>query len=244
MILLTTCIPQINFSNTQASPMQIDSNVNDLTMNPSDRTQIKLAVQSIKNDGSREVSIKELSVTEYETMTTRINKIVSSQTEYETLFDQVLQILQEYDLVDPKITVYDLLNRNMSTEYNFKVWNLSQNEPAFVAMYSPVVIAGMGFGGAIGDTIGLASGNVYCGGGIGLGGIVCLDFWTRTIHTQTTFTFPLVVYIISGFTGIMLFPVHFDKLYASGLPLSIYSNFIAVGLAGWTVSFFFPMLYH
>jgi len=236
LILLTTCIPQFNFSQAQTpSPIQIDKNVNDLTINPSYRTQIKLAIHSIKNNGSRTVSIKEISVTEYEMMTTRIIERLSSNAEYDTIFEDILQILKEYHLIDPEITLQEIFDRNMSTDFNTTYYNVSSDP--FGAIFSPVVIAGMGAGGGIGDNFGLLSGNVYSFGVIGLGGLFCLDAVMQTIHIQYTFTFPLLVHILAGFAGIMLFPVHFDKLYASGFPLFIYSNFLALGFSGFTIGF-------
>jgi hypothetical protein len=236
MLLFATCIPQFNFSGIQASsPIQSDTNVNDLPMSPSDRTQIKLALQSIKNDGSRIVSIKEISVTEYEMMTTRIIERLSSNTEYDIIFEDILQILKEYHLIDPEITLQEIFDRNMSTDFNTTDFNVSSDP--FGAIFSPVVIAGMGAGGGIGDNFGLLSGNVYSFGVIGLGGLFCLDVVMQTIHVQFTFTFPLLVHILAGFAGIMLFPVHFDKLYASGFPLFIYSNFLALGFSGFTIGF-------
>jgi hypothetical protein len=216
--------------------MQIETSGHVIAMNPSDRTLIKLAVHNIKNDGSRTVSIKEISVAEYEMMRNRIIERLSSNTDYDTVFEHVLQILQEYNMIDPEITLQEIFDRNMSTDFNTTYYNVSVNEP-FGAIFSPVVIAGMGAGGGIGDNFGLLSGNVYSFGVIGLGGIFCIDVVMQAIYVQYTFTFPLLVHILAGFAGIMLFPVHFDKLYASGFPLFIYSNFLALGFSGFTIGF-------
>jgi hypothetical protein len=198
MILLTTCIPQFNFSNVQAClPTQIDTHINDVTINPYEKNQIKLAVHSIKSDGSRTVSIKEISVTDYQTMTNRINERLSSNSDYDTVFEDILQILKEHHLIDTEVTLQEIFDRNMSTDFNTTNFNISSDP--FGAIFSPVIIAGMGFGGGIGDNIGLLSGLVYSFGVIGLGGIFCLDVVMQTIHVQFTFTAPPVSTYISRF---------------------------------------------
>lgn len=236
MLLSISYIPQFNFCNAQTqSPMKSDTHLNNVHINSYNRNYIKLAIHTIKEDGSRNVSIKEISIADYKMMTHRINERLSSNTDYDTMFENILQIIKEYNMVDQDITLQEIFDRNMSTDFNTTFYNVSSDP--FGAIFSPVIIAGMGAGAGIGDNFGLLSGNVYSFGVIGLGGLFCLDAVMQTIHIQYTFTFPLLVHILAGFAGIMLFPVHFDKLYASGFPLFIYSNFLALGYSGFTIGF-------
>ena len=107
----------------------------------------------------------------------------------------------------------------------------------FLAHFSPIIIVGMGFGGGIGDKFGALSGLLYSFGVIGLGGVLCIDAIAKTIYVHYTFTVPLLLHVLSSFTGIMMFPVNFDFLAGSGLPLFIYSNFIAIGYSALSIGF-------
>ena len=240
VILSPSCVPQSIFFKEQARlPVQIDTNADDLNMNLFDGFQIKLAIHTLKDDRSHTVSIKKITVKEFRTMTNRINERISSDKDYDTLFENVLQILKEYTLIDQDITLQEIFDRNISTQFNTTNFTRIYNEP-FMSIFSPIFIAGMGAGAALGDTFGLVSGNVYSFGVLGLGSVVCIDLLLATIYSQFTFTLPLLIHILSGFAGIMMFPVHFDKLYASGFPLTIYSNFIALGVAGLAVGLMIP----
>jgi hypothetical protein len=86
------------------------------------------------------------------------------------------------------------------------------------------------------------AGNLFSAGVIGLGGIVCLDFEDWSIYYQYTFTYPLLLHILSGFIGIMMFA--FDNIYPpeNGPPISLYSNFIAIGMAGLAIGFKIPQI--
>jgi hypothetical protein len=80
--------------------MCIDKDADDFNTNPYFRDQIKLAILSVKNDKSRTVSIKEISVKDFRTMTNRITERLSSNTDHDTIFENILQILKEYNLID------------------------------------------------------------------------------------------------------------------------------------------------
>jgi len=133
----------------------------------------------------------------------------------------------------------EIFDRNIPTEFNTTNFTISVMEP-FMSIFSPIVIVGMGAGAGIGDTIGMITGNVYSLGVVGYGAIVCVDFMLATVYVLFTFMLPLLIHILSGFTRIMMFPVHFDKLYASGFPLFIYSNFLALGVAGLAIGLTIP----
>lgn len=80
--------------------MYIDKDADDFNTNPYFRDQIKLAILSVKNDESRTVSIKEISVKDFRTMTNRITERFSSNTDHDIIFENILQILKEYNLID------------------------------------------------------------------------------------------------------------------------------------------------
>lgn len=240
MIFSPSVIPQFSSLKVQArSPIQIDSNVDDLNKNPYDGNLIKLAVLRIKKDKSHDVSIKKISIQDFRMMINQINERVSSNKDHGAMFENSLQILKQYNLIDQDMTLQEIFDRNISTELNTTEFNITYMEP-FMSVFSPILIAGMGAGAAIGDTFGLLSGNVYSFGVLGLGAVVCIDPLLATVYIQQTFTLPLLIQILAGFAGIMMFPVHFDKLYTSGFPLTIYSNFFAMGLSGLAIGLLIP----
>ena len=125
-------------------------------------------------------------------------------------------------------------------------FNISMMEP-FAVNFAPVFIAGMGFGAGFGfrslPIVRRFAGNIFSMGVIGLGAVICYDFYTNTLYIQQTFTVPFLVHVLAGFIGIMLFA--FDSVFPPipGFPpVTIYSNFVGLGVAGLAIGFLFPPL--
>ncbi|MFH1013004.1 MAG: hypothetical protein V1769_00650 [Thermoplasmatota archaeon] len=195
--------------------------------------KISLAICHIKKEGLFNLTIKDVYLDDYTQMLHGLTDRLSSTHEYGSLFEEILGTFKENDLISNDVTLQDILDSDTVTGFNTTTYNLSVMEP-FVAHFSPVLLIGMGFGAGIADTIGLFTGNVYSFGVIGLGGIFCIDAFAKTIYVQYTFTFPLLIHILSGFIGVMMFPVNLNFI-SSSLPIAIYSNFVAFGLSGVTV---------
>jgi hypothetical protein len=195
---------------------------------------IKIAICQIRTNGEFNVTIKEMLSENYKYVLNQLTSTIVDAYEYSGQLESILGVFKESDLIGSDMTLQDIFDRDVPMGDDTAVWNLSIMEP-FIAHFSPVLIVGMGFGAGIADTIGLFSGNIYSLGVIGLGGVLCIDAFAKTIYAQYTFTFPLLIHVLSGFVGIMMFPIHLDSLYTSGLPFKIYSNFVAFGLSGLTI---------
>lgn len=195
---------------------------------------IKLAVIHSKSNGDVYITIKELIKGDYQDIRENIAKKISLAENSDKTFENILDFIKEKNLINKNLKLEDIFGDKISLIYNTTEYNLSIMEP-FLAHFAPIIIAGMGFGGGIGDKFGVLSGLLYSLGVIGLGGVFCIDALAKTIYIHYTFTFPLLLHLLSSFVGIMMFPVNFDFLATSGLPIFIYSNFIAIGYAAMVI---------
>ena len=207
------------------SPIYNSSLINN---NNIDNNKINLAIYHSKEDGDNIFTIKQLDINKYESIIYEITKEISQSNTVNKPFNNVLNILKENNLIDEDISLKDILGDKVNIINNTIEFNVSFMEP-FVSLYAPIIIAGMGFGGGIGDRFGIITGLLHSGGIIGLGGVFCFDLLAQTIYVQYTFTFPLLLHILASFIGIMMFPVNFDFISENYLPLYIYSNFIGIG---------------
>ena len=216
------------------SPLSLKDINGNLPKNNLDQKTIKLAVIHSKPDRNINVSIKELFIDEYTALRENIVKNISLTNASKQPFENILKMLKEINLLNNNMKLDDILGDKTSVVHNSTEYNVSIMEP-FLAHFSPIIIVGMGFGVGIGDKFGAISGLLYSFGVIGLGGLLCIDALAKTIYVQFTFTFPLLLHVLSSFIGIMMFPVKFDFLAASGLPIFIYSNFIAIGYSALSI---------
>lgn len=156
------------------------------------------------------------------------------------LFEIKLNLMKQYDVINDDVRVNDILDISDETKTNLLNFSII-NAEKFDSIFSPVFIAGMGMGIGIGfrrmPIRQHLAGNLYSAGLIGLGAVLCLDIQDQALYYQFTFTYPFLIHIISGFIGIMLFA--FDSLYPpdNGPPITIYSNFFALGMAGLVIGF-------
>jgi hypothetical protein len=115
----------------------------------------------------------------------------------------------------------------------------------FIALFVPIFIGGMGFGAGFNfrqiPIIKRIAGNIFTVGVIGLGAVLCFDWLTSTLYQQITFTIPLLVHILSGFVGLMLFA--FDSIFPpvpGEPPFTTCSNTVALGIAGLAIGLLIP----
>lgn len=192
-----------------------------------DINEINLAIIHTKQNGYINITIKEITRINYEKLIYEITENISKTKPDDKPFSNILQIIKEKKLLN-NISLDEIIGNKTSELLDTTTYNLSIMEP-FVSMFAPIVAVGMGFGAGIGDKFGSLTGLLYSGGIIGLGAVLCFDALMKTIYVQYTFTFPLLLHIITSFIGIIMFPVDFDFISENYLPLFIYSNFIAIG---------------
>lgn len=193
-----------------------------------DTNEITLAIIHTKQNGYINITTKEITRSNYENLIYEITENISKTKPDDKPFSNILQIIKEKKLLNNNISLDEIIGNKTSELLDTTTYNLSIMEP-FVSMFVPIVAVGMGFGAGIGDKFGSVTGLLYSGGIIGLGAVLCFDALMKTIYVQYTFTFPLLLHIITSFIGIMMFPVDFDFISENYLPLFIYSNFIAIG---------------
>jgi hypothetical protein len=205
---------------------------------------IKFMVCQFQKDGIHKKNVKELTSKEsYDMMIKLINTKVTESTPKE-IFEEKLLILKEYNLVSSNISLNDLMDVGKLEYFCSHEFNISQMKP-FVAFMAPIFIGGMGFGAGFGfrnlPLIRRIAGNILSAGLIGLGAVVCFDILNAVINFQFTFTLPFLIHVITGFVGIMLFA--FDSIFPpipGKPPVSIYSNIVALGMAGSAIGFLLP----
>lgn len=204
---------------------------------------INILVYFSGTDGTFERNIITLSKNIYNTFLQKISDISNIDITLEDLFEQKLQLMKEYGIIPEHITLADLLDYSKIQQNNLLNFSIIQAHK-FESKFAPIFIAGMGFGLGIGfrrmPVRQHLAGNLFSAGLIGLGAVVCLDIEHASLYYQYTFTYPYLIHVLSGFIGIMLFA--FDSRYPpeNGPPLTIYSNFLALGMAGLAIGFEFP----
>ena len=246
ILLVLTYVPTL-------TPQPINKNAeNPLTntLTPGIRTGdvdiTEIRVYHIREDGSFEVTVKNMTSDENKEMMNRLIQTEISNSTPEEIFEEKLEILKEYDLVSSNITLKDIMDVEKLESFNSLPFNVSEMKP-FTAHFAPVFIGGFGFGAGFGfrrlPLIRRIAGNIFSAGLIGLGVVLCLDIFESILHFQFTFTMPFLCHVIAGFVGIMLFA--FDSVFSpvpGTPPVTIYSNIVALGIAGSAIGFLIPPL--
>ena len=209
-----------------------------------DITEIR--VYHIREDGSFEVTVKKLASDKNLEMMDKLMQTEISNLTPKEIFEEKLEILKEYKLVSSNTTLEDIMDVEKLECFSSQPFNVSEMKP-FVAHFAPIFIGGFGFGGGFGfrglPLIRRIAGNIFTVGVIGLGAVLCLDVFANTLYFQLTFTLPLLVHVLAGFVGIMLFA--FDSVFPpipGKPPVTIYSNIVALGIAGSAIGFLIPPL--
>jgi hypothetical protein len=246
ILLVLTYVPTL-------TPQPINKNAeNSLTniLTPEIRTGdvdiTEIRVYHIRKDGGFEVTVKNMTSDENKEMMNRLIQTEISNSTPKEIFEEKLEILKEYDLVSSNITLKDILDVEKLESFSSLPFNVSEMKP-FTAHFAPVFIGGFGFGAGFGfrrlPLIRRIAGNIFSAGLIGLGVVLCLDIFESILHFQFTFTMPYLCHVIAGFVGIMLFA--FDSVFPPVLgtpPVTIYSNIVALGIAGLAIGFLIPPL--
>ena len=220
------------------------------TLIPKEETEnldmIKIRVCHFQEDGSFEEISKELTSEENKEMMGKLMKTEISNSTPKEIFEEKLEILKEYDLVSSNITLKDIMDVEKLEKYNSLPFNVSEMEP-FLAHFAPVFIGGFGFGAGFGfrglPLIRRIAGNILSAGLIGWGAVLCFDCFQGVLYFQFTFTMPFLVHILAGFMGLMLFA--FDSVFPpipGKPPVTIYSNIVALGVAGLAAGFMIPSI--
>lgn len=241
-----------SFSIPGAQSVEMDAK-NQLTkmlnpMNPIGETSksdtIEIRVCQFQKNGDLKETVKKLTSDENLEMMDKLMQTEISNLTPKEIFEGKLEILKEYKLVSSNTTLEDIMDVEKLESYNSQAFNVSEMKP-FAAHFAPIFIGGFGFGAGFGfrglPIIKRIAGNIFSLGLIGLGVVFCLDFFDAVLHFQFTFTIPLLLHVIAGFVGIMLFA--FDSIFPpipGKPPVTIYSNIVALGVAGLAVGVLIP----
>jgi hypothetical protein len=174
----------------------------------------------------------------------RLTSIETSNLSIVNIFKEKLEIFKEYDLVSPKTSLDDIFDGDQTVNQEPAFLNISEMKP-FSAHFCPIFIGGFGLGVGFGfnqlPIIKRLAGNIISLGAIGLGVVLCLDLFEGILHFQLTFTLPMLLHVLVGFVGIMLFAV--DTVFPpipGKPPIHIYSNMVALGMAGLAIGLIIP----
>ena len=205
---------------------------------------VEIRVCQFQKNGDLKETVKKLTSDKNMEMMDKLMQTEISNLTPKEIFEEKLEILKEYKLIPNNTTLEDIMDVEKLEIYNSRPFNISEMTP-FVAVFVPIFIGGMGFGAGFGfrqlPIIKRIAGNIFTLGLIGLGAVLCLDWLTSTLYQQITFTMPFLVHFLSGFVGIMLFA--FDSIFPpipGSPPFTIYSNIVALGIAGLAIGLLIP----
>jgi len=241
-----------SFSIPGAQSVEMDAK-NQLTntLNPTDSGEktsksdmIEIRVCQFQKNGDLKETVKKLTSDENLEMMDKLMQTEILNLTPKEIFEEKLEILKEYKLVSSDTTLEDIMDVEKLESYKSQAFNVSEMKP-FAAHFAPIFIGGFGFGAGFGfrglPIIKRIAGNIFSLGLIGLGVVFCLDLFDAILHFQFTFTIPLLLHVIAGFVGIMLFA--FDSIFPpipGKPPVTIYSNIVALGVAGLAVGVLIP----
>jgi len=242
--ILTPCTQSVEIENDPKNQLTNTENIKD----PEEKTlkpdTIQIRVYQFQKNGDTDKTVKNLTSDENHEMMGKLMQTEISNLTPKEIFEEKLEILKEYKLIPNNTTLEDIMDVEKLESYNSKPFNRSEMEP-FVSVFVPIFIGGMGFGAGFGfrrlPIIKRIAGNIFTVGLIGLGAVLCLDWLTSTLYIQITFTAPFLVHFLSGFVGIMLFA--FDSVFPpvpGEPPFTIYSNIVALGVAGLAIGLLIP----
>jgi hypothetical protein len=198
---------------------------------------VKLRVLLCKTDGSIEDSIVELTRKQKNDLFDQLGELETCQLSVKEFFEEKIRLLKQYDIVSDQITMSSLLSENQPKDDPLINITIVQNEN-FSAVSAPIFFTGVGFGVGIGfrrmPIIRRFAGNIGFVGLLVVGGLLCYNWLERTLHINYGFIYPMYFGFLSGFIGIMMFAV--DSLFPppGGPPITLYSNFLALGWTGYT----------
>lgn len=196
---------------------------------------VKIGVYQVYRDGRIEESVETLTNTQCKDLMEKLQNQENLSMTLNERYDRKLAVLKEYNLIPLNITVEDIMESS-SLKNTLAVENEVLINQPFSAHFAPIIIGGLGFGVSIGlrafPLLKRIAGNIFFAGFIVGGGVFCFDPATAQPYVLYSLIYPTWIGFIAGFVGIMLFV--FDDLIP--LPMfNFYSNFFALGIAGFTL---------
>ena len=207
---------------------------------------IQILVHYIDVDGNFQKFTKHISKVKYLQFIDEISDISNQAYDVINFLQVKLQLMKDYEIIPNEVSIQNIVDFNKIGDLGSKTLNVTESN-SFVSHFAPIFMVGMGFGLGLGfrrmPVFQRIAGNLFSMGLIGLGAVVCFDIEDWAIYYQLTFTFPYLIHILSGFIGIMMFA--FDNIFPpeNGPPVTLYSNFLAIGMAGLAIGFKFPSDY-
>lgn len=217
--------------------------VDHINKNDLNNDDIKILIHYIDVDGKFQKFIKHISKVKYQQFIDEISDISNQTYDIIDFFQVKLQLMKKYEIIPNEVSIQNIVDFNKVGNLGSKTLNVTEAD-SFISHFAPIFMVGMGFGIGLGfrrmPVLQRIAGNLFSMGLIGLGAVVCFDIVDWSIYYQFTFTFPYLMHILSGFIGIMLFA--FDNILPpkNGPPFTLYSNFLAIGMAGLAIGFKFP----
>lgn len=196
---------------------------------------VKIGIYQVYKDGKIEESIETLTKTQCKDLMEKLQNQENSSISLNDRYNKKLSDLKEFNLIPQNITAEFILGGSTVKSTLSDEKELIINEP-FAAHFAPIIIGGLGFGVSIGlrgfPLLKRIAGNIFFAGFIVGGGVFCFDPATAQPYVLYSLIYPTWIGFIAGFVGIMLFV--FDDLIP--IPMfNFYSNFFALGMAGFTV---------
>jgi hypothetical protein len=245
VFLLLMPISQSLFFNDEIQDSYNNLTENDVNLNnyKSDDNLVEIHVSYVDIEKNYQKTIIKISKLLYENFIQELSDINNQDIDIIDYLQKKLQIMKNYKLVSDDIEIQNIIDFSKIGNLNTVDINISEVN-SFSSNFAPIFLLGMGFGLGFGyrrmPVMQRIAGNLFSVGVIGLGTVVCFDLLDAKIYYQYTFTFPYLIHILSGFIGIMMFA--FDNIFPpdNGSPFTMYSNFIALGMAGVAIGFKFP----
>lgn len=199
-----------------------------------DSDLVKIGVYQVYRDGKIEETVKKLTNSQCKNLMEKLQNQENSSISLNERYNTKIDVLKEYNLIPLNTTAEDILEERIIKNTFAEENELIINQP-FAAHFAPIIIGGLGFGVSIGlrgfPLLKRIAGNIFFAGFIVGGGVFCFDPATATPYFLYSLIYPTWTGFIAGFVGIMLFV--FDDLIP--IPMfNFYSNFFAMGLAGFT----------
>jgi hypothetical protein len=195
----------------------------------------RIVVYSSFKNGQTDIKTKTLRTVEKRDLIEKVNQVIDPKLSWVDNFKNELKILKDYDLVSDDLTFEDIFG-----SYNINntcIKPKQKNNTDFAAYFAPIFIGGLGGGISFGfrrlPIVRRVAGNIFFSGVIVGGVVLCFDPVNFTTYFLLSAVVPPWLGFISGYVGIMLFG--YDNIFPLPIPFTFYSNFIAFGVAGFTV---------
>ena len=198
---------------------------------------IKLRVFLCQTDGSIEDTLIEITREQKNDLFEQLGELDTNHVSVEDIFKEKIRLLQQFDIISEQITVDSIFSQQQPKDDPLINITIVQNEN-FSAVSAPIFFTGVGIGVGMGfrrmPLIRRFAGNIGFVGLLIVGGLLCYNWLEHTLHINYGFIYPMYFGFLSGFVGIMMFAV--DSLFPppGGPPITLYSNFLALGWTGYT----------